>query len=162
LNTPARDRPRIGFWVSAWLPVLIAIAVIATESTEYFGADRTSGPLRWLFEHLFGKVKESSWLEIHHLVRKTGHFLGYGLVAITWLRAWWMTLPRAGFFPNAFLALVGTALIASGDEFHQSFLPNRTSSAWDVLLDCTGAVALELLAFLVVRVLRPAPLERAA
>ena len=152
----------MGFWLSAWAPVVIASAVIAIESTAYFGADHTSGPLRWLFERLFGRVNEASWLEIHHLIRKTGHFVGYGLVALTWLRAWWMTLPRAGFLKNAFLALLGTALVASCDEFHQSFLPNRTSSPWDVLLDCTGAVALELVVLLILRALRPAPLERAA
>jgi VanZ family protein len=141
--------------------VLIAISVIAVESTEFFGADHTSGPLRWLFEHLFGPVSNHRWEHLHHLLRKTGHFIGYGLVALTWLRAWWMTLPRIGFFKDALLALLGTALVASSDEFHQSFLPNRTSSAWDVLLDCCGAVVMQLLVFLLVRIFRPAELERA-
>ncbi|HEY6489028.1 MAG: VanZ family protein [Terracidiphilus sp.] len=149
--SPARRRG-LGFWLSAWTPVLFAVSVIAVESTEYFGADHTSGPLRWLFEQLFGTVSEQRWILIHHYIRKTGHFVGYGLVALTWLRAWWMTLPRAGFFKDALLALLGTALVAASDEFHQSFLPNRTSSPWDVLLDCCGAVVMQLLFFLILRV----------
>jgi VanZ family protein len=162
LHSSAGNRRTIGFWFSAWTPVLVAIAVIATESTEYFGSDRTSGPLRWLFEHLFGSVNEDRWELVHHLIRKTGHFIGYGCVALTWLRAWWMTLPRAGFFKDALLALLGTALIAIGDEYHQSFLPNRTSSPWDVLLDCCGAAVMQLVFFLILRIFEPAELKRAA
>lgn len=149
-SSPERRRT-VGYWVSAWLPVAIAIAVIATESTKYFGSDRTSGPLRWLFEHLFGPVDDDRWGIIHHLTRKSGHFIGYGLVALTWLRAWWMTLPRAGFFKDALLALLGTFIVATSDEFHQSFLPNRTSTPWDVLIDCCGAVVMQLVVFLFLR-----------
>lgn len=156
------NRRKIWFWLSAWIPVLIAISVIAIESTEAFGADHTSEPLRWLYEHIFGLVSTPRWDAIHHFIRKTGHFVGYGLVAVAWLRAWWMTLPRIGFFKDALLALLGTALIAASDEFHQSFLPNRTSSVWDVLLDCCGAVVMQLLVFFIVRIVRPAQLERLA
>ncbi|MGA7108131.1 MAG: VanZ family protein [Terracidiphilus sp.] len=149
----SEDRPRITFWLSAWIPVLIAVSVIAIESTEFFGADHTSGPLRWLFEHVFGSISNPLWEHIHHFVRKSGHFVGYGLVALTWLRAWWMTLPHLGLLKDALLALLGTALVATGDEFHQSFLPNRTSSPWDVLLDCCGAVVMQFLCLLVMRVM---------
>ena len=63
---------------------------------------------------------------------------------------------------NAFLALPGTALIAIAAEFHQSFLPNRTSSGWDVLIDCCGAITLQLLVYVFMRVSRPNRLARAA
>jgi VanZ family protein len=149
----SEDRQRIRFWLNAWLPVLIAISVIAIESTESFGADHTSGPLRWLFEHVFGAISDRLWEHIHHFIRKSGHFVGYGLVALTWLRAWSMTLPHLGLLKDALLALLGTALVAASDEFHQSFLPNRTSSPWDVLLDCCGAVVMQLLCLLVMRVM---------
>jgi VanZ family protein len=87
---------------------------------------------------------DARWEILHHLIRKSGHFLGYGAIGLLWLRAWWMTLPRSRFLHDAFLALLGTALVASADEWHQTFLPNRTGSPWDVLLDCCGAIALEL------------------
>lgn len=142
----------MSFWLSAWVPVLLAVVVIAIESTEAFGSDHTTGPLRWLFEHLFGPVSEQRWGGIHHLIRKTGHFVGYGLVGLAWLRAWWMTLPGLGSFKDTLLALLGTALLAASDEYHQSFLPNRTSSPWDVLLDCCGAAFMQLLFFAALRV----------
>jgi VanZ family protein len=129
----------LGFWISAWWPVAVSIAVIALESTEYLGSNHTSGPFRWVFQALFGPVSDARWEIIHHIIRKSGHFLGYGAVGLTWLRAWRITLPAAGPLPKGSLSLLGTALLASWDEWHQSFLPNRTSSPWDVLLDCAGA-----------------------
>jgi VanZ family protein len=150
------------FWISAWLPVAIGVGVIMVESTEWLGSDHTSGPLRWLFESIFGPVANVRWELLHHLIRKSGHFLGYGAMGLLWLRAWWLTLPHSRFLHDAFLALLGTALVASFDEWHQSFLPNRTGSPWDVLLDCCGAIALELLVYVFMRVFRPKKLAHAA
>jgi VanZ family protein len=135
--------------------VVAAICVIVLESTEWLGADNTSGPLRWVWQHLFGQVTDAHWVTLHHFIRKTGHFVGYGAMGLIWLRAWWMTLPRSGFLLDAFLALVGTAVVASSDEFHQSFLPNRTGVSSDVLLDFCGAFTLQLLLYVFLRLFRP-------
>lgn len=142
--------------------MLLAILVIVTESTAYFGADRTSAPLRWIFEHLLGPVSDARWELIHHYIRKSGHFLGYGLIGITWLRAWWMTFPAWSFLHSSLLAVAGTALIASADEFHQTFLPNRTGLFRDVVLDTCGAIVLQLIAYLMLRLFRPRQLMHAA
>jgi VanZ family protein len=152
-NSPGRSYPGIAwkFWISAWWPVAASIAVITTESTQYFGANYTSGPLRWMFQALFGHVSDAHWGIIHHVIRKSGHFLGYGVVGLAWLRAWRMTWPAVRPLVQAALALLGTALLASWDEWHQSFLPNRTSSAWDVLLDSTGALVMILIALVAAR-----------
>ena len=156
------DRRRWLFWVRTWLPVVIGILMIMVESTEWMGADNTSTPLRTLFQAIFGHVTDEQWEMIHHIVRKSGHFVGYGLIGLAWLRAWWMTLPKSHFLPDALLALLGTALVATADEYHQSFLPNRTASPWDVLLDCSGAIALQLMVYILMRMTRPKRLARAA
>jgi VanZ family protein len=92
------------------------------------------------------------------VLRKSGHFLGYGALGLVWLRAWRMTLPRtqfdSQFLSQAGLALLGTALVASWDEWHQTFLPNRTGSPYDVLLDCWGAAAMIGMAWLYLRSFR--------
>ena len=156
------DRRNPIFWVSAWLPVVLGILMIMVESTEWLGADHTTGPLRLLYQAIFGQVSNGQWEIIHHYIRKSGHFIGYGLIGLAWLRAWWMTLPHSRFIPDALLALAGTALIASLDEFHQSFLPNRTSSPWDVLIDCSGAITLQFMVYMFMRINRPKRLARAA
>jgi len=141
----------VKFWISAWLPVLIGILAITQESTATFGSDRTDHPLRFLFQLIVGPLSDSTWELIHVILRKSGHFAGYGLISLTWLRAWRKTLPNCRFVTAALLALLGTAALASWDEWHQSFFPNRGSSPWDVLLDCCGATVMLLLAGLYVR-----------
>ena len=150
------------YWLSAWLPVVFGICVIALESTELFGADRTSGPLRWLVQAIIGPMSEPRWNLWHHYIRKSGHFIGYGTVGLLWLRAWWMTLPRFSFKVDATLAILSTALVACSDEFHQSFLPNRTGVPSDVLLDCCGAITLQIVTYLFIRMRWPKRLARAA
>ncbi len=157
----SNSRRTARFWISAWWPVAVGICVIALESSQWGGANETSGPLRTIYQALFGHVSDARWEIVHHYIRKSGHFIGYGLIGLAWLRAWWMSLPHSEFLQDALLALLGTAVIASADEYHQSFLPNRTSSPWDVLLDCTGALVLQLLVYVVMRVVRPKRLARA-
>jgi len=151
----APARRDLKFWLSAWLPVAVGIGIIMLESTEVMGSNHTSHPLRLLFQAIFGPISDASWEVVHHLVRKSGHFIGYGALGAAWLRAWWMTLPHSHFLEDAFLALMGTALVASLDEWHQSYLPNRTGSVWDVLLDCAGAIAMILAVYIYMRLTRP-------
>ena len=150
------------FWISVWWPVVAGICVILLESTATFGADHTDGPLRSLFQALFGTMSDVRWEPIHHFIRKSGHFLGYGFLGLAWLRAWWLTLPRSEFLLDTLLALLGTAMTASADEFHQTFLPNRTGTPWDVLLDCCGALVMQLLVYIFMRIFKPKRLARTA
>jgi VanZ family protein len=156
------NRHGLKYWLSAWVPVVLGVVVIMLESTEYMGAEYTSGPLRWLCEHLFGRFNDEVWNLVHHIIRKSGHFLGYGAIGLAWLRAWWMTLPHSRFFQDAFLALLGTAVLASADEWHQSYLPDRTGTPWDVLLDCCGAITLQFVVYIFMRITRPKRLARVA
>jgi VanZ family protein len=150
------------FWISVWWPVAVGIGVIVIESTPALGTDHTSGPLRWLFQTIFGSVSDIHWEPIHHVIRKSGHFIGYGLLGLAWLRAWWMSLPRSRFLQDTALAFLGTALTASADELHQAFLPNRTGTPWDVLLDCGGVLAMQFLIYVFMRLFRPKQLKRVA
>lgn len=154
------SRRGIGFWLRAWLPVVFGIGIIAIESTTLFGADQTSGPFRMVYQALFGPVSNQDWNSIHFYIRKSGHFFGYGLLALAWLRAWWITLPRSEFLTDAMLALLGTAMTASADELHQSLLQGRTGTVWDVLLDCAGAITLQFLAYGAMRIFKPKQLDR--
>ena len=156
------NRRGLWFWVYVWFPVLLGIVIIALESQEFMGADHTSHPLRMLFQFIFGPIGDARWDLVHHYIRKSGHFVGYGLIGLAWLRAWWFTLPHSRFLPDALLALLGTALIASCDEWHQSYLPNRTGTPKDVLLDCTGAIVLQLIVYALMRTIKPKRLAREA
>jgi VanZ family protein len=141
---------------NVWVPVAIAAAVIGIESTNTFSAQNTSGWLRPIVQHIFGPMQDARWDDVHHYIRKTGHFVGYGGVCFTFLRAWLYTLElrswkslRSWRLQSCLRAILSTAFIASCDEFHQSFIPSRTGSPVDVLLDTTGAFTLCLLVWLI-------------
>lgn len=44
------------------------------------------------------------------------------------------------FLQAAFLAFVITSLYGASDEWHQSFVPNRSCDFWDWIADCTGSL----------------------
>jgi VanZ family protein len=93
---------------------------------------------------------------IHRIIRKAGHFMGYGMFSLICFRACWIELrgvtSRLSRQMKAHgLAILATFLVASADEFHQSFLPNRSGQFSDVVLDCCGAAALGLVLFLVMQ-----------
>lgn len=128
--------------------------MIVVESTETMGAENTS---RWLYPiwvALFGHVRLDDWNDIHHLIRKTGHFIGYGLVGLAFHRSWRLTLRERWAVSRwrlrraaALIALACTVALAGADEIHQRFLPGRTSSIYDVGIDATGALTGQLLLF---------------
>lgn len=59
-------------------------------------------------------------------VKKFGHAFGYGLLALANLRGLGGKRP--------WLAWLMTVAYAATDEFHQSFVPGRGPSVWDVLV----------------------------
>jgi VanZ family protein len=149
-SNPKRDLPSWHRFAFVWTPALLGVVVIAIESTATFSAANTSSWLRPIAEAIFGRLSDPTWELAHHLLRKTGHFLGYGTLCILFLRAWLLTLAdnrrlltdRAWRLSSWARAILSTAFIASCDEFHQSFLPSRTGKFSDVVLDTIGATIL--------------------
>jgi len=122
------------------------LIVIAIESTNTFSSENTSGWIRPIVERIFGHINDQLWAVIHHFARKSGHFIGYGGLGLALLRAWLLTLGLGEGLTRAmwrwgavWRAVAGTAFVASLDEWHQTFIPSRTGSVWDVLLDSVGA-----------------------
>lgn len=123
------------------------MAFVLFASTANFSASNTSRIIRPLLLWLFPNITEPTLLQVHFFVRKCAHFTEYALLALLAARAfrtsslsalrrsWWL----------ASFALV--AVVALTDEYHQSFLPSRTGTIYDSLLDMTGgATALAVLA----------------
>ena len=70
---------------------------------------------------------------------KIAHFIAYGVLAAAialWpSRGAWRARP----FRTAILVFALAALYGATDEFHQSFVPGRDMSAYDLLADAIGA-----------------------
>jgi VanZ family protein len=121
-----------------WLPALAWTALIFFFSTGHFSAAQTGKILRQLLEWLFGAISQPRFELIHFLTRKTAHLVVYATLSALWFRA--RRGPRSGWQPSwALLALLVSLLVALADEFHQSLVPSRTGTPWDVLLDTFAA-----------------------
>jgi VanZ family protein len=140
---------------------LLLLCCFALESSAAFGADHTSRPLHAFFHLLAGASVDPNWSFLHHLIRKTGHFAGYGLFSMALFRGLTLT-PRCLRKLNLLhlddlriaahaTAVAATLLVAGLDELHQSFLPNRTGKLSDVLLDTAGALTVQLAVFGITR-----------
>jgi len=118
--------------LSTWLPVAAWAILIFLFSTSHFGAEQTGAwiepMLRWLMPWAGLHTIQS----MHFGIRKLAHFTEYGILFLLLIRG-----PMRG---HAVLALTACALYALLDESHQSFVPKRTSSYYDVALDCSGAL----------------------
>ncbi len=129
-----------------WLPTLLWLSLLALFSTDTFSAEHT-GSILWKIVHaVYGGISESQFEILHFLVRKTAHFTFYGLLSVFAYYSWKATLPvrRIWAFRWSGLAVAVALIAGSLDEFHQSFVPSRTSSVRDVLLDTAGAVFFQL------------------
>jgi VanZ family protein len=137
--------------LKAWLAAILWLIVIAIESSALLSAHNTSRILFPILHFLFALDWErfETW---HFFIRKTGHVVGYGILSILLFRAWRATLPamsdRKWTLRWTTIAILGTALVASLDEWHQSFIPSRTGRWQDVVLDTCAGVAAQLLIFL--------------
>lgn len=77
---------------------------------------------------------------LHFAVRKAGHLVEYGILAVLWRHAF---VRGGGARPAVAgaLALAVSVVCAVTDETHQSLLASRTGAASDVVLDSLGALA---------------------
>ncbi|MGA2020215.1 MAG: VanZ family protein [Candidatus Sulfotelmatobacter sp.] len=137
--------------LKAWIAAILWLIVIAIESSALLSASNTSRILYPVLHYLFGMDWEhfQHW---HFYIRKGGHVVGYAILSILLFRAWRATLPAmsdVNWTPRwATIALLGTALVASLDEWHQSYIPSRTGRWQDVVLDtCAGILAQILIYF---------------
>jgi VanZ family protein len=126
-------------WRYVW-PALLWAGAICVFSTELFGASETSRfllpLLRWLLPH----APMERLIELHHLIRKCAHVFEYFVLALLVMRA--IRGARAGWDLRwAVGALAICVAWACLDEFHQVFVPGRTASPWDALLDSSAALA---------------------
>jgi VanZ family protein len=143
-STNDAQRPTLAM---AWLPVLFGLTVISFESTSTMSGANTSRWLLDIFDSVWGHTDLSSVDVVNLLLRKLGHFCGYGTLGVLFRRAWYVTLRRSWEGPRSrlpfsasALAVICTFCVACADEVHQRFLVGRTSSFYDVLLDTAGAI----------------------
>ena len=125
------------FW--RYAPLVLWAVLIFIGSGNVLSAAHTSiilRAVRWLFPN----VRDESLAVLHLLVRKAGHLTEYAVFATLAARAF-----RASSHDLLRRHWVGCSLLlaivyALTDELHQSFVPSRTASIYDSLIDSMGAL----------------------
>jgi VanZ family protein len=119
-----------------WMPVGAWMLLIFIGSTSVLSAEHTSRFLVPFLRWLDPTIAPETIAKVHFLLRKFGHLTEYAILATLLWRAWRLT--STGSIPV--LASFGVAaLFAVSDEIHQFFIPSRTASPRDVLIDAVGA-----------------------
>lgn len=115
----------VGEW-KWWLPVAVyALFIFALSSTSY---KPSAAPC----------------------TTKIFHVAEYFVLGVLLCRVWWSSTLSLGVAPLTIRVLAAGILFAASDEIHQSFVPGRTPTVSDVILD-TSALCLGLLLVVAIR-----------
>jgi VanZ family protein len=150
--------------IRAWLPAAIGILIICLESSDFFSAAHTGEFLQYLWNAVVHGASQVDIAQDNHLLRKTGHFIGYGTLALLFYRGWRRSSHILSYrrprIVDVVYSFACALVVACCDEYHQTLLPSRTGRPQDVFLDIAGSAFFLLLLqlWLIVRTRRrPAP-----
>ncbi len=115
-----------GSLIFDWLLVLVWMSIIFAFSSQAHS----------------GEVTRQYFGPFNILLRKAGHVSEFALLFLLLRRAIAHTI--SGALPINIATILVTVLYAASDEYHQSFVPGRTSSIYDVAVDSAG-IAIGLL-----------------
>lgn len=139
-----------------WVPVFLSLVFVCFTSTSFMGGSHTQVLVDDVWRAFLGRWHWDITATVNEVLRKVGHFFGYGMIGILFRNAWHSSI-RAHvvtlthrwmggrlLLSASVLSVACTFLVASLDEWHQKYVPGRVSSFRDVLIDTAGALLLNL------------------
>jgi VanZ family protein len=140
------------------------MGVIFTESTDMASAKNTGGLLYNVISFVAPHVDQGFVDVLNEVLRKTGHFLGYGILSVLVFlalkntnrdrlrnlvrRPWGIYLRDLWRLEWSFIGVMAAIGMATYDEIHQTFIPSRTGRWQDVVIDTSGAIAMQVVVYL--------------
>jgi len=119
-----------------WIGVIF---YLSSPEGSFGQTSRFIGPL---LDFFFPGMLPETRITVHAFVRKAAHFTEYAVLAFLAVRAFAVSTLHLLREKRFLFALILVALIASLDEFNQSFEASRSGSIWDVLLDISGGLVM--------------------
>ncbi len=157
-------KPSLQSLVRNWWLVVVWLGVIRMESTDTAWAANRSVVLYKVIAVVVPHVEPSFVQQLDEVLRKSGHFLGYGILSVLVFlalrntnrdrlrpllqRPWGIYLSDLWRAEWVLIGMLTTIVTASFDEIHQTFIPSRTGRWQDVMLDTFGAAVLQLVVYL--------------
>ena len=147
--------------VNQWVPVLLSLVFVCFTSTSFMGGSHTQVLVDNVWRAVLGTWHRNITATVNEVIRKVGHFFGYGMIGLLFRNAWHSSirahlvainyrrlgsrlLGRRLMLSASGLSVLCTFVVGCLDEWHQKYLPGRVSSFRDVLLDTAGALVLNL------------------
>jgi hypothetical protein len=145
-----------------FFPAALVMLLVTGESTQIFSIENTSQWLAPFWSRHFASLPPQRFWEFNEALRKAGHLVGFGLVALAFFTSWILWLDRRSSPPSktgwtlrnraAGLALISALLLAAADELHQRYVPQRTSTLMDVGFDVCGGYFALMIFFAALRI----------
>ncbi len=135
------DRPH--HWktrIKNWLPVCAWACLIFVFSTDHFSSANTAQLFGSLSSWLFPEIPTEEIAPVHGLMRKLGHWTEYFVLAVLMMRALRKETGKNLELRHAAHALIFILIYALSDELHQVFVPSRTASLGNVMIDVLGGI----------------------
>ncbi|MBN2264570.1 MAG: VanZ family protein [Candidatus Aminicenantes bacterium] len=135
-----------------FLPPLLLMALIFPMGNRALGSSRLREIFAAVFLWLAPHASEQTISLAYVILRKTSHFMSYGLLAFLFYRAF--RGGRGPFWSKRTGFLAASAAIAYGflDELLQTFVPSRIGSPFDWAIDTAGVLtSIALLAWMCAR-----------
>ncbi|HKG61192.1 MAG TPA: VanZ family protein [Pyrinomonadaceae bacterium] len=126
--------------VTHYLPLIAWLVFISFASSDNFNAGNTSRIIGPLILWLFPNTSPDTLAIVHFITRKIAHFTEYAILGFLAARAF-RTSPQPAIKQRWFwICVVLVVLYALMDEYHQSYVPSRTASIFDSLIDMAGGL----------------------
>ena len=134
----------------ATVAVVWMAMIFCFTQLPYFTGDSTARVIKRIiemFHHAKSTPDKPNVLTdiLNFLIRKATHLTVFGILGLLFFK----TLQNYKY--SYLYAWILTFVYAMTDEYHQSLVPNRTSSFRDVLIDSFGALVVLLITFAVNR-----------
>jgi VanZ family protein len=124
-----------------WVLVLTWCAIIFyfTESPTFTGENTQ----KIIDSSITGSQESKDQVKyLNYLIRKSSHLIAFGFLAFL---VWEAMTPNCWAYIGAWTF---ATLYGGIDEWHQSYIPGRSASIYDVLIDSLGASVILLILFL--------------
>jgi VanZ family protein len=131
-----------------WLPVIVWVGVIFIGSTDLMSAEQTSRFVVPFLRWLKPDISPETLASIHFIVRKCAHLSEYAILALLLFRAAICVTNRKRSLSILYASVwIGCLVVATLDEFHQTFVASRGPSIRDIMIDSAGAIVGLLIGF---------------
>lgn len=137
-----------------WMYIIFGFSAADAEESQSTSDKITEVIVETMYDGFYDRpqdVQEELWNQVSFVVRKTGHFGEYAILAML-ITAFLLTFDL--FRENTgytLLAVLFCAIYAVTDEVHQGFVDGRSPKVMDVCIDTAGAFVSAMICILLWR-----------